>query len=78
MTRIVVDAALRNKLLAAGEVAEFRDEAGELIGRFVAANGDWPPTEVDDVSDGELDRREREEPRFTTEQVLDRLRRLRK
>ena len=51
MTTIVVDAALRAKLLAAGRVAELRDENGAIIGRFVAANGNLPPADLDDVTD---------------------------
>jgi hypothetical protein len=56
MTTIVVDAALRSKLVAAGRVAEFRDEAGELIGRFIPAgySGDEPDL---GISDAELQRR---------------------
>src|SRR5689334_9947035 len=35
MSAIVVDAAMRDKLLAAGKVAEIRDESGQVIGQFV-------------------------------------------
>ena len=59
MITIVVDAALRAKLLAAGEMAEFRGEDGAVIGQFVAANGTSPPVDFDDVTDEELDRRAR-------------------
>ena len=79
MTTIVVDATMRKKLLAADQAIEFRDEAGNLVRRFVdTANG--PPPVPDDVepTEEELDRREREERRYTSEQVLDRLRGLRK
>jgi hypothetical protein len=78
MQKIVVDAALCEQLLAIGDVAEFQDESGRVIGRFVAA-----PLPVDYIgdeelpSDEELDRRMRESPRFTTEQVVERLRSLR-
>ncbi|HEY1378606.1 MAG TPA: hypothetical protein VGF55_17535 [Gemmataceae bacterium] len=79
MTTIVVDASLREQLLAAGESVEFRDEAGNLIRQFVAvANGDSATGDDIDVTDEELDRREREERRFTGDQVLDRLRELRR
>jgi hypothetical protein len=80
MTAIVVDAAFRAKLLAAGGEAEIRDEDGNLIGRFVGAsnNGIEPIRDLVDISDEELDRREREERRFTADQVLDRIRGLRK
>ncbi len=79
MTTIVVDDSLREKLLAAGESVEFRDEAGNLIRQFVAVtNGDSAAGDDTDVTDEELDRREREERRFTADQVLDRLRELRR
>ena len=79
MTTIVVDADLRAKLLAAGQAIEFRDEAGNLVRRFVAiANGSPSTPEDIEPSEEELDRREREERRYTSEQVLDRLRGLRK
>lgn len=79
MTTIIVDAGLRDKLLASGRVPELRDDAGNLIGQFVAkaelglVTADDPP----DVTDDELDPREREEPRFTADHVLERLRVLR-
>jgi hypothetical protein len=65
MSTVVVDAAIREKLLAAGAVVEFRDETGELIGRFARTEG--PPTAPPGYeivgewpSDEEIDRRERE------------------
>jgi hypothetical protein len=45
MSTIVVDAATKAKILAAGGVAEVRDENGELIGRFYA-EPEIPPPEV--------------------------------
>jgi hypothetical protein len=35
MSAIVVDAALKAKLLAAGKVVEIRDEGGHVLGQFV-------------------------------------------
>ena len=35
MSQIVVDAALRDKLIAAAGGAELRDEQGRMLGRFV-------------------------------------------
>src|SRR5687768_11047508 len=35
MSAIVVDAALKAKLLAAGKVVEIRDESGHVLGQFV-------------------------------------------
>jgi hypothetical protein len=79
MTTIVVDATMREKLLAVGRSVEFRDEAGNVIRKFVAvANGESAAGDDIGVTDEELDRRERDEARFTTDQVLDRLRGLRK
>jgi hypothetical protein len=40
MTTIVVDAAMRAKLVSATSVAEVRDEDGTLIGRFVPVRED--------------------------------------
>jgi hypothetical protein len=80
MTAIVVDSTLRAKLLASGGAAEIRDENGTLIGRFVgtATNGGDLMADLVEISDEELDRREREDRRFTSDQVLDRIRGLRK
>ena len=78
MNTIVVTAALREKLLDTDGVAELRDEAGTLIGHFTPAHA---PSRYEadglDVSDEELDRRERDEPRYDAEQVIGRLQRLR-
>jgi hypothetical protein len=38
MSTIVIDAATRERLLAAGGVVEVRDEGGELVGKFIAAS----------------------------------------
>lgn len=78
MSTIVVDKAMRAKLLAAGDLAEIRDESGQVIGRFLAAP---PPVvyvmEGELPSDEEIDRRLREGRGFSTEEVLERLRSLR-
>lgn len=83
MSTVVIDAALGAKLLAAGSVVEFRDESGKLIGRFARTDG--PPTpppgyEIigDWPSDEEIERRLREDKRYTTDEVMERLRQLRK
>ena len=65
MSTVVIDAATRDKLLAAGGLVEFRDEAGNLIGRFARTDGSpTPPPGYEIVgewpSDEEIDRRERE------------------
>ncbi|MBY0513721.1 MAG: hypothetical protein K2P78_07390 [Gemmataceae bacterium] len=77
MNTVVIDGPTRDKLLAAGGKVELRDEAGEVIGRFVkytrigkyVVEGDWP-------SDEEIDRRLREGRTFTAAEVEDRLRKL--
>jgi hypothetical protein len=56
MTTIVVDAALRDKLLTARRVAEVRDEAGQLIGRFIPAEHPDDDAELG-LSEDELRRR---------------------
>ena len=82
MSTIMVDAATLDKLLAAGEVIEFRDGSRAAVVRVTKAPDvqrliervgpeNWP-------SDEELDRIEREEPSYTPEQVMERLRGLTK
>lgn len=75
MSTVVIDGPTRDKLLAAGGPVELTDEAGNLIGRFVRAirigqyviEDDWPTKE-------EIERRIREEKRYTAAQVAERLR----
>lgn len=75
MVTIVVDAAIRDKLLAAADSqVELRDESGRVIGKYCPTKVEYPDL---DVSTEELDRRMRESPRYTAEQVMERLRRLR-
>lgn len=81
-TVIVVDAVLREKLLAAAGEVEFRDESGALLARGTrplgppvppsgyVIEGEWP-------SDEEIARSLREDKRYTTEEVIEYLRRLR-
>jgi hypothetical protein len=71
MTRIVVDAELRQKLHDFKEELEFCDGEGKVVGRLVPANGtlanmyEEPP-----ISEEELDRRMQEQPEYTTAEVL--------
>jgi hypothetical protein len=78
MKTIVVDASLRDQLLAAGEVAELKDASGRVLGRFVAVPPAVYVVEGELPSEEELDRRTRESRRFTTDQVIERLRTLRR
>ena len=72
MTTIVVDSLFREKLLASGGVAELRDEAGELIGRFFPADQSEEELELA-LSEAELQERLNGKT-FTTAEVLAHLR----
>lgn len=78
MASVVVDAATREKLLAnPREIVEVRDETGQVIGSFVAgANTYVMAADGMDISDEELDRRIREDKRFSAAEVMERLRSL--
>lgn len=83
MSTVVLDAATREKLLAAGGEVVFLDESGHVLGVYKKApnlddlkklvvDGEWP-------TDDELDRIERAGgPTYTTAQVLTYLRGLSK
>jgi hypothetical protein len=73
MSTIVVDATLKEKLLAIG-AAELRDEAGNVLGRFVP---DEVIPEDSDISYEEMERRANSDgPKYTTAEVLAHLRKL--
>ena len=61
MSTIVIDAAMRERFLAAGGVVEVRDESGELVGKFYRSGPPAPPAgyviEGEWPSDEEIDRR---------------------
>jgi hypothetical protein len=80
MSVVVVDAATREKLLAGMEQeVEVRDEAGEVVGRFIRRLRLEDFEIVGEMaSEEEIERRRREDPVYTAEQVEERLRRLRK
>jgi hypothetical protein len=78
MTQIILDAALASKLHALSEVVELCDPSGQVLGRFLPETdlSGWEPVSAD-VSEEELDRRERAgEKRYTTAEVLSRLEKL--
>jgi hypothetical protein len=79
MSVIVIDAALKAKLLAAGGTAELRDEAGNRIGRFLRWEEPAPSGRAElNLSDEELTRRLAPDAKtYTTAEVLDHLRGLR-
>ena len=77
MNTVVVDAPTRDRLLGAGGEVEVRDEAGAVIGRFTKYTRIAGHLVVDDIPpDEELDRRAREGKRYSGEEVLERLRKL--
>jgi hypothetical protein len=78
MSWIIVDAALRDRLLNATTGAEFRDEQGRLLGRFVPPNDpdEWEIPELG-LSEEELARRLAPDAKtYTTAEVLSYLRSL--
>ena len=79
MPRLVIDATLPQKLLECFEPAELCDGTGRVLGRFVPTldrlqkRYDLGP----EISDEELERRANsKERRYTTEEVLARLKEL--
>lgn len=78
MSTVIVDAAMREKLIAAGDEIEFRDETGKLVARFVKPTAPFGYI-IDGVlpSSEELERIQRESPRVSTDQVMERIRQLR-
>jgi hypothetical protein len=78
MSSITVDAALRDKLSNLLKSVEVRDEAGNVLGYFTPKfdPSKWEETGPE-VSEEEMRRREQSnEPRYTTAEVLDYLRKL--
>ena len=79
MSHIVVDAAAAAQLRAATfPGVEVRDPSGKLLGRFSPAI-DWSEYELvgPDISDEELERRSKSDEKcYTTEEVLEYLRKL--
>ena len=80
MSVVVIDAGTREKLLAAPEYeVEVRDESGAVVGRFIRRQRAEDYEILGEVaSEEEIERRRRESPCYTAEQVEGRLRRLRK
>ena len=77
MSKITLDAELCGKLRGLAEPVELCDDSGRVLGRFVPvidmSEWEWVGPEV---SEEELDRRERSDRWYTTEEVLEHLRRL--
>ena len=71
MTRVIIDAALRNKLNNLTEPLELCDESGQVVARVVPAVDLsqfelWEPA----ISEEELQRREQSEKWYSTAEVL--------
>jgi hypothetical protein len=77
MTQITLDAALANKLQQLTQVVELCDPSGQVVGRFLPLIdlSEWEPCEPE-ISEEELQRRERSDKWYTTEEVLAHLRNL--
>jgi hypothetical protein len=71
MTQITLDSTLATRLHELGQVVEFCDPSGQVIGRFVPKLdlSGWEAISPD-ISEEELDRREQETESFTTAEVL--------
>jgi hypothetical protein len=72
MPKITLDDAPASKLHELSQVVELCDPSGRVVGRFVPLIdlSEWEPISPD-VSEDELDRREKsKERRYTTEEVL--------
>jgi hypothetical protein len=81
MVRVTIGSELRNQIVTAadGEVVELADEAGVVVARCTPV---YDPTRYEIVgewaSEDEIRRRIRDDPTYTAEQVINRLRSLRK
>lgn len=76
MTTIVIDQAMREKMLSATGEVEFRDEAGEVLGTFLKKRTVNPNDDIDWPSDEEIERSLREDKRYTPDEVMAHLRKL--
>ena len=76
MSVVVIDDATREKLLAADEYeVEVRDESGAVVGKFIRSQRAEDYEILGELaSEEEIERRRREDPVFTAEQVEERLR----
>ena len=76
MTKVILDAAQRRKLLDLTQPLEIWDESGRLLGRFIPILDSSRCKGVEpQLSEEELQRRE-QEPDYSTEEVLDYLEKL--
>lgn len=75
MIRIPLDQTLRDKLRNLTEPLELCDEAGVVVARVYPVADDFEPREPQ-VSEEELDRREKSDKWWTTAELLEHLRKL--
>lgn len=77
MTRLVVDAALLNKLGNLSDMIELCDDGGRVLAQVVPSpSSDEYDLSEPPISESELARREASDKWYTSEQVLQRLRTL--
>ncbi len=71
MTRIILDAAMREKLHGRTQPLELCDESGQVLARVTPLLdlSQYEPCEPE-ISEEELQRREKSDKWYTTEQVL--------
>jgi hypothetical protein len=71
MTQIILDASVASKLHEILHPVELCDQAGRVLGKFVPLidMSEWEPVSPD-VSEEELDRREKSTEWYSTEEVL--------
>ena len=77
MTQIILDADIASKLNDVFQPVELCDPSGRVLGQFVPRidMSEWEPI-TPDVSEEELDRREKSEVWYSTEEVFAYLKRL--
>ena len=71
MTQIMIDAQVRSKLMNLSRTLELVDETGHVLGVFTPRKSREPQ-----ISEEEMDRREREQESFSTAEVLAHLEKL--
>jgi hypothetical protein len=77
MTQITLDEALAGKLHGLNEIVQLCDPGGRVLGWFSPQvdMSEWEPVSPE-VSEEELDRRAKSNEWYTTEEVLDHLKKL--
>jgi hypothetical protein len=73
MSSITLDQATIDKLQGPGTPLKILDAQGKVIGTFEPAARVYRRGEIPDISEAELDRRAKESPRMTTDELLRRL-----